>query len=45
MGIFGKNIENKYEENEGSFDFSYEIDINGAISSQNDVTIKYRINE
>ena len=45
MGIFGKNIENKYEENEGSFDFSYEIDINGAISSQNDVTIKFRINE
>ena len=45
MGIFGKNIENEYNENEGSFNFSYEIDINGAVSSQNEVTILYKINE
>ena len=45
MGIFGKNIENDFNENEGSFNFSYEIDINGAVSSQNEVTILYRINE
>ncbi len=45
MGIFGRNVENHYDENEGCFDFSYEIDVNGAISSQNDVTIKFRINE
>lgn len=45
MGIFGRKVENNYSENEGSFDFSYDIDINGAISSQNDVTIKFKINE
>lgn len=45
MGIFGKNVENNFDENEGSFDFSYEIDINGAVSSQNDVTIKYKITQ
>lgn len=45
MGIFGKNIENDFGENEGSFNFSYEIDINGAVSSQNEVTVLYKINE
>ena len=45
MGIFGKSIENDYKENEGGFNFSYEIDINGVVSSQNEVTILYRINE
>ena len=45
MGIFGKNVENHYEENEGRFDFAYEIDENGAVSSINDVTIKYKITE
>lgn len=45
MGIFGKNVENNYNEDEGSFDFSYEIDVNGAVSSLNDVTIKYRVTQ
>ena len=45
MGIFGKNVENHYDENEGRFDFAYEIDVNGAVSSINDVTIKYKITE
>lgn len=45
MGIFGKSIENDYKENEGGFNFTYEIDINGVVSSQNEVTILYRINE
>lgn len=45
MGIFGKNIKNSYEENQGEFEFSYEIDVNGAISSQNKVIIKYRLTE
>lgn len=43
MGIFGKAVENNYGENEGSFKFCYDIDINGVISSQNEVTINYRI--
>lgn len=45
MGVFGRDVENHYGEQEGEFLFSYEIDINGAVSSQNDVTIKYRVNE
>ena len=45
MGIFGREIENAYNDNEGTFKFSYDIDINGAISSQNDVTIKFRLTE
>lgn len=45
MGIFGKNVENHYDEKEGRFDFAYEIDVNGAVSSINDVTIKYKITE
>lgn len=43
MGIFGKDVEAKYGNTEGKFEFSYEIDINGAVSSQNEVTIKYRV--
>lgn len=45
MGIFGKNVENHYDESEGHFSFAYEIDVNGAVSSTNDVTIKYKITE
>lgn len=45
MGIFGREVENAYNDNEGTFKFSYDIDINGAISSQNDVTIKFRLTE
>lgn len=45
MGIFGREVENAYNDNEGTFKFSYDIDINGAISSQNDVTIEFRLTE
>ena len=45
MGIFGREVENTYNDNEGTFKFSYDIDINGAISSQNDVTIEFRLTE
>ena len=45
MGIFGREVENAYNDNEGTFKFSYDIDINGAISSQNDVTIQFRLTE
>ena len=45
MGIFGREVENAYNDNEGTFKFTYDIDINGAISSQNDVTIEFRLTE
>lgn len=45
MGIFGREVENDFNENEGIFKFSYDIDINGAISSQNDVIIKFKVCE
>lgn len=45
MGIFGREIETELNETEGTFKFSYDIDINGAISSQNDVIIKFRLCE
>ena len=45
MGIFGRKIETEFNETEGTFKFSYDIDINGAISSQNDVIIKFRLCE
>lgn len=45
MGIFGREVENDFNESEGTFKFSYDIDINGAISSQNDVIIKFKVCE
>lgn len=45
MGIFGREVENDFNEKEGTFKFSYDIDINGAISSQNDVIIKFKVCE
>lgn len=45
MGIFGREVENDFNENEGTFKFSYDIDINGANSSQNDVIIKFKVCE
>ncbi len=44
MGIYGKNIELDCKENSGSFRFDYDIDINGAISSQNEVEVTYKLN-
>ena len=44
MGIYGKNIEHSCKENGGSFNFDYDIDINGAISSQNEVKVTYKLN-
>ena len=45
MGIFGREIKTEFNKTEGTFKFSYDIDINGAISSQNDVIIKFRLCE
>lgn len=44
MGIYGKNIENEIGENKGKISFDYDIDINGALTSQNEVTVEFKIN-
>lgn len=43
MGIYGKDIEIKTNDDGGSFYFGYDIDINGAVSSQNTVKIDYSV--
>lgn len=42
MGIYGKNIENDYKGENGTFVFGYDIDVNGALTSQNEVTVRFR---
>ncbi|MCM1114065.1 MAG: DUF1934 domain-containing protein [Clostridium sp.] len=37
MGISGHNIDTEYNGNQGHFHFSYDIDINGALASRNEV--------
>lgn len=44
MGIYGKNIESYYKNNEGSFSFSYDIDVNGALTSENEVKVTVKVN-
>lgn len=44
MGIYGRSIETEVGESEGLFSFAYDIDVNGALTSQNEVTVKYTIN-
>lgn len=44
LGIYGKSVESNTGENKGEFNFAYDIDVNGALTSQNEVTVKYRIN-
>lgn len=44
MGIYGRSIEHSVEEKEGRIAFGYDIDINGAITSQNEVTVTFRLN-
>lgn len=41
MGIFGRDIDIEFddENNKKIIHFAYDIDINGALSSQNDVTV------
>ncbi|MBR1762117.1 MAG: DUF1934 domain-containing protein [Eubacterium sp.] len=43
MGIYGKNIDHDCDERSGSFSFDYDIDINGAISSMNEVEVTYKL--
>lgn len=45
MGIYGRSIEIDAGNTEGEFSFSYDIDINGALTSQNEVIVKYRITQ
>ena len=40
MGIYGKKIDINYNGDIGSFEFSYDIDINGALISSNKLEIK-----
>ncbi len=44
MGIYGKNIENEIGEKNGKISFDYDVDINGALTSQNEVTVEFKIN-
>ena len=44
MGIYGKNIEYECGEKSGTFSFGYDIDVNGVLSSQNEVTVTYKVN-
>lgn len=45
MGIYGRSIEINHGNTEGSFSFCYDIDINGALTSQNEVIVNYRITQ
>ena len=45
MGIYGRNIENNFAKDHGTFTFGYDIDVNGALTSQNEVKIKFRLNQ
>ncbi len=44
MGIYGKNIENDFHGESGTFTFGYDIDVNGALTSQNEVTVEFKTN-
>lgn len=44
MGISGHGIENRVNGERGSFRFSYDIDINGAMASKNEVKMSFRKN-
>ena len=39
-----KNIESYFKDNEGSFSFSYDIDVNGALTSENEVKVTVKVN-
>lgn len=43
MGIYGKNIENEIEDKKGKISFDYDVDINGALTSRNEVTVEYKL--
>lgn len=45
MGISGHIIDCDYADDKGQFIFSYDIDINGALASRNEVKINFRKNQ
>ncbi len=45
MGVYGKEVETVIEENGGSFNFVYDIDINGSVTSKNTVNMIFRKNQ
>lgn len=45
MGISGHTIEHEYADEKGHFLFSYDIDINGALASRNEVKMTFRKNQ
>lgn len=44
MGISGHTVDSEYDGNKGSFLFTYDIDINGALASRNEVNMTFRKN-
>lgn len=45
MGISGHSIDLEYDGEKGSFVFTYDIDINGALASKNEVKLNFRKNQ
>ena len=45
MGISGHGIDTEFDGEKGKFVFSYDIDINGALASRNDVKLSFRKNQ
>lgn len=45
MGIYGKEIICDVEKSKGSFNFIYDIDINGSVASKNEVKMTYKYNQ
>lgn len=44
MGISAHSIDTSFDENGGSFVFSYDIDFNGALASKNEVRLNFKYN-
>lgn len=43
MGISGHSV--RYDKENSEFYFNYDIDINGALASKNEVSMKFRVNQ
>lgn len=44
MGISGHTVDSEYDGSKGKFLFTYDIDINGALASKNEVIMTFRKN-
>ena len=45
LGIYGREIETKINDSNGSFFFGYDIDVNGALASRNTVNMTFSKNQ